>query len=331
MSEENEHDEGTTTLEGIEKSLGELLQAADATDMLSKAYGGTAVDSYGHVDERGKTSGGYADGGEMGGLDSMMIGKMQQALVEQGFSADQIAAFMRGKQSDDEDEDEEDEESAAMSGKPAATGGGVGTNPRVKPSESSSMNTSMGGPYGKSMDMYKSDPDIAEAVDVSPYLEAMTAKTAEQLDALNKSIGQQSAKQNKMNKAQAVAIYNVGQLAKSIASVCAALDERLGLLEQQPNPQKGHTQLTGAQPMHKSMPNEAGGGGQGQPLQKSQVLSTLSYMNLEKGIKEIGGHPTSQIVGLYEAGGQLPQQALDAAYGFLQAHPHEAETALTYR
>lgn len=329
MSEENEHDEGATTLEGIEKSLGELLQAADATEM-AKAYGGTAVDSYGHVDERGKTSGGYADAGEMGGLDSMMIGKMQQALVEQGFTADQIAAFMRGKQSDDEDEEEEDEGDTGKMGKPASTGGGVGTNPRVKPSDSSSMNTDMGGPYGKSMDMFKSDPDIAEAVDVSPYLEAMTAKTAEQLDALNKAIHSQSAQQNKMNKAQAVAIYNVGQLAKSIASVCAALDERLGLVESQPNPPKGHTQLTGAQPMNKAMPNEAGGG-ENQTLQKSQVLSTLSYMNLEKGIREIGGQPTSQVIGMYEAGGQLPQQALDAAYGFLQAHPHEAETALTYR
>ena len=316
------------TMEAIEASLGELVKAADATDLL-KAYGGVAVDTYGHTDERGKVAGTLADSGDMGSLDSMMIGKMAQTLQDAGYPADAVSAFMSAfQEGDDEDEDEDEDDAGYMSGKfgaAASTSGGVGTNPRARASGGKGM--------GKSMDHFREDPDMADSLDVSPFLEALTARTAEQLDRINKSLYGHAAQQGNVNRAQAVATYNLGQLVKSIAQVTDALAYRLGLVESQPQAPKGQTRLTGAQPLHKGMPNEAGGlpPQAGASLQKSHVLSVLSFMNLEKGIREIAGRPTSELIGTYEAGGQLSQQTFDAVQGFLAAHPHEAETAVSYR
>ena len=78
MSEE----QGEVELGGITATLDELVKAADATEIV-KAYGGTNVEWSGHVDERGKVAGGGAGGGDVGGLDDMMIGKMAQSLIDQ--------------------------------------------------------------------------------------------------------------------------------------------------------------------------------------------------------------------------------------------------------
>lgn len=313
-------DETETTIEGIDASLAELVKAADATDML-KAYGGVAIDTYGHHDERGAVSGTLADTGDVGSLDSMMIGKMGETLISAGYPADAISAFMAAFQEEEEEEEEQGLE--GRMGKPADTSGGVGTNPRVKPTA--------GGGMSKAMDQFRADPDMADSLDVSSFLEALTARTAEQLDHINKSLHGSAAHQAGVNRAQAVATYQMGQLLKSVASVTDALAHRLGMIEQQPMPQRGHTQLTGAQPLNKGMPREAGTPEAGMQLQKSHVLATLSYMNLEKGIKEIAGTPTSTVIGNYEGGHQLSQQHFDAVQGFLAAHPHEAEVAVSYR
>jgi hypothetical protein len=71
-------------------------------------------------------------------------------------------------------------------------------------------------------------------------------------------------------------------------------------------------------------------------LTKGQVLSVLSYMNLEKSqtdprYREIGGQPTFEIAAIYEGGGGLPRHAFEAVHRFLATHPHEAQTALNYR
>lgn len=323
MSDQQEPHEPELTFEAIEASLNELVKAAEATDLV-KAYGNVAVDQYGHHDERGDTSGGLAEGGDIGSLDSMMIGKMQQSLIDAGFSADQVVAFMAGKQ---EEEEEEEEEEGKMSGKPADTSGGVGTNPRVKASGGEASGVSL----KRSMDAFRGDADIAEAIDVSPFLESLVARTAEQMDGLHKSMNAQQANQFGFNRQMAAAVYQIGQLAKSSAYVLDALNDRLGLIEAQPSPQKGHTQLSGAQPVRKSFGVHGSEGAGGERLTKGEVLATLSYMNLEKGVSDIGGTPTSQIIGLFEGGGSLAPQALDAVHGFLSAHPHEADTARTYR
>ncbi len=319
------HQEPEVTLDSIDRALGELVKAADATEMV-KSLGGIAIDQGGHTDERGSTSGGYPEQGDVGQLDSMMIGKMAQALVDAGFDAGSIAAFMRGKQKgDDEDEEGGDDDMPfGKFGKPADTSGGVGTNGRPKPSGGEGTR--------KSMDAYQQDEQIAKALDVSPFLQAFIQRTAEQFDALNKSLSDRFEHQDEVTKRSAAALFGMGQLVKSIASVTQALDARLKLVERTPMPGKGHTQLTGARPLHKGLPREAGGPpAQGEPLSKAEVLSTLSYMNLEKGMREIGGQSTSEIIGLYEGGNHLSQSAFNAVVGFLSSHPNEAATARRYR
>lgn len=314
-----DHNEPEVTLESIDSALDNLVKAAEATD-LAKAYGGTSVETYGRVDENGKSKGTLADKGDIGGLDSMMIGKMEQSLVEQGFPAAAIAAFMRGKQ-EEEDDDDGDEDGGK---KKPPFGKSADHRPTPPPVEEH---------VSKSFDAFTDDPAIADAIDVSPYLEALVQRTCEQLDGLGKSMSERGAKQDEVNKSMAVAVYGMGQLVKSIAAHATRLDQRLGLVEAQPNAPKGHTQLpTGARPMAKSFGHHGveGQGGE-QSLTKSMVLSTLSYLNLEKGVREIGGRSTSELIGLYEGGNQLAPQALHAVKRFLATNPGEANVAVTYR
>lgn len=330
---ENEH-EPEVTLESIDSALDNLVKAAEATEMV-KAYGGTAVDSYGHVDERGKTKGGYADKGDMGGLDSMMIGKMEQTLVEAGFPAEAIAAYMKG----DDDEEEEEEEEVGKFGKPADSSGSVTTGGRPRASGGGSPSAKMKGgdddedkPFGKSFDAFNEDPAIADAIDVSPFLEALVQRTSERLDSIAKSMHERGATQDEMNKSMAVAMHGIGQLVKGIATHAQRLDHRLGLVERQPMPPKGARTAPQAKAMAKSF-GAYGTEGQGgtERLTKSQVLNTLSYLNLEKGVDHIGGVPTSELIYLYEGGGQLAPQALNAVQRFLSTNPGEAQLAKSYR
>lgn len=326
-----------TTVEGIDAALNELVRAAD----LSKALGGVAVENGGHTDERGSTSGGYPEQGDVGGLDSMMIGKMTQSLIDAGFGAGEIAAFMRGKQSDDEEEPDADDqgdgevpELAGKFGKPADTSGGVAANPRVRPTGGK------GGKMGKSLDALRDyvnergETTIADAMDVSPFMADFATAYAQLFDGLEKSTEARDARTEALLSKMAIAAVATGQLVKSQQAVIAALGARLGVLESTPRPQRG---LTGtARPLHKGMPGEAGGparGGQPAQLTKSQVVSTLSYMGLEKSERwgTIGGQRATDIASLYESGGALPAAALDAVHRFLATNPGEAQTALSYR
>lgn len=354
MKNKGQGQEPEVTLDGIDASLRELVKAADATD-LTKALGGVSVENGGHTDERGATSGGYAEQGDIGGLDSMMIGKMQSALIDAGFDAGAIAAFMRGKASEDEGDDDDqdggddDQDGGGMPpamsgkfGKPADSSGGTSTNGRPKPTGGKGKGK---GGMAKSEDAFRADPAIADAMDVSPFLGALVQKTSEQLDDIRKSLDARADHQDEVTKKMAAAVYGVGQLVKGIAEHARRLDERLGFVERQPQPQRGHTALpagrppagyrTPARPLTKSMPGEAGAP-QPEQLTKGEVLSVLSYMNLEKGqrderYRQIGGQQTSEIIGIYEGGGGLPRTALEAVYGFLESHPHEAAVARSYR
>lgn len=285
------------TTGGLEASLKDLLKAADATSLV-KGEGGVAIEHSGHMDERGKVGGGLES--NTGGIDTLMIGKMAHALSTQGFSDAQITAFMTAKMEDEEEEDEEDVEKSLF-----------------------------GGDLSKSMDTFREDSDIADAVDVSPFLEALTQRMAESVDKVGAGLTKSVAHQGQVNAAQAAATHQIGTLVKSMAHILDALDSRLNLIERAPAPRKGATSLSGAAAMHKSMPGEAGtGGGQ---LKKSEILKTLTYMNLEKGIKDIGGRSTTEIIGLFEGGNVLDPQTMQAVQGFLSAHPSEAQTARTYR
>jgi len=304
-----ENEQREVTLEGLEASLQDLVKAAEATD-LAKAYGGTSVEWSGHSDERGKVSGGGAEASDMGGLDDMMIGK----LIEAGLPADMVsefAGFMAAKQRNEEPEEEEEEEEEGKAGH------GMVSHGRPAPSGTA-----------KSMDAYRADKDVADAIDVSPFLEALTARTADQLDGIRKSQDDFAGHQAFINKHVAAAVAQIGGLVKSQAMVINELGQRLGIIERTPQKPRGATSTPQAQALAKALPGEVGEGGG--DLSKSEVVSALSYMNIEKGIRQINGQKTSEVIGLLEGGSVISQETVDTVRSFLRTHPNEAKAARTY-
>ena len=298
--------EPQVTDDGLGNALDELLKAADATS-LPKAYGGTSVETGGRVDERGASSGTLAGGGDVGGLDDLMIAKMSAA----GIPAGTISAFAAFMSDDEEEEEEEGDEE------------GDDKDKKENPFDKSEAHA-----FQKSMDVYREDPDLSDTIDVSPFLESLTARTADQLDAIRKSAGAFEGQQSHVNQKLAAALHQIGGLLKSQSNVIQVLGERLNIVERTPAAPKGATQLSGAQPLHKALPGELGQGGQ--ELRKSEILSTLTYMNLEKGMNEINGHRTSELVGLFEGGNVIDQKTIGAVHNFLQTHPNEADAARQY-
>ena len=304
----DQHTEDEVTLDSLDKALEALVDASDAADVIAKG----GLDSGGHVDERGQTSGGYPGKGDMGGIDDMMIGKMQETLVDAGFSADMISAFM-SKKDEDEDEDEK---------------GGEGDDAGEDDAEKSQQ--AAADAIEKS---FRDDPSIREAIDVSPFLESLVTNTVEEIQGLAKSLHEGQATQAHVNKAVASTLHGIAGLVKGLQGHSQRLEERLGMVERQPAAPKGHTSLSGAQPVLKSFGAHGteGGGGQVEQLTKSELTNVLTYMNLEKSIKEIGGTKTSEHAGIIEGGGHVHPAAYHAAMRFLASHPHEAATARTYR
>jgi hypothetical protein len=302
MDEETQGTEPEIGLDGLQKSLDELVQVADATEQVSKGYGGVSVEHSGRMDEDGKGGGGQAGSGDVGSLDNMMIAKMTEA----GIPAGVISAFTAFLKKDDEEEEEEEESEKSLDAQPEHEE-----------------------PIAKSMDEFREDPDLADAVDVSPFLEALTARTADQLDGIRKSAHVFQTSQNEVNRHLAAAVHQVGSLIKSQAAVIDHLGQRLGLVERTPAQPKGVTTRTRAEAMSKSMPGEAGGGDEMQ-LKKSEVLSALTYMNLEKGIKQVNGRPTYELACMYDGGAPLDDGTVKAVRSFLRANPHEADAARSY-
>lgn len=302
-------DEGSVTVEGMSDALEGLVKAAEATDIIKGD--GSGIEHSGHVDERGKVGGGRASSGDAGGLDKMMIAKMS----ELGFDLDFISGvndFMVGKaKKKDDDEEEENGNGEGMTG--------------YKKSDDAVAPTP--DPLVKSMDDFTSDPDIKNAVDVSPYLEAMTVKVAEQIDNMRKSVLDGNSSQANVNQHMAAAMHQMGGLLKAQDVVISELGSRLGIVERTPNPPKGKVDLKGAQALSKGMPGEAGGM---EPLSKSELVATLSYMNLEKGIKTIGSQKTTDAIYLLEGGNVSDDNIEQAAQHFLATNPNEAQAARTY-
>jgi hypothetical protein len=317
------------TVESLGDSLDDLIKAADAVDLV-KGGDANRVEHSGRVDESGTKSGkaessGRASYSDAGSLDRMMIGK----LADLGFDANQISAMeaaLVGKQEEEDDDDDDDDDSdveieiAKMRAYAKQNGSLKGYQ-----MGKSDYFDAIGEPLVKSLDQFREDPDINDALDVSPYLEAVTARTAEQIDAVNASLHKGFGSQATVNRAMAGAMHQMGSLIKSQAAVIEEMGARLGIVERQPNPQKG---VTNAQGLQKSMPGEAGAGGE--QLSKSEIVSTLSYMNLEKGIRSIDGQSTSEAIGLLEAGDVASPAVLKAVNDFHTANPNESQTARQY-
>jgi hypothetical protein len=78
------------------------------------------------------------------------------------------------------------------------------------------------------------------------------------------------------------------------------------------------------------MPNEAGRG-DANTLRKSEVASTLTYMHLEKGMKDIGGRKiATDLVPLVESSSELPAPIMAEVHNWLRRNPGEANAAKTY-
>ena len=190
----SEHNEPQVDVASLDASLGDLLKAADAQGLqekLSKAYGGVSMEHAGHIEPgRGTVGGGMPGSGDVGRIDNMMIGKMVGALAGAGFSDSAIRAFMKAKM--DEDEEEEEEPDGDEDGEDDDDDGD-GMPPAYAKSSSHDFRKS-----------FAQDPDIAEAVDAAPFMEALTARTTEALGKIAKSMGRSQSKQDKMKDRKSV-------------------------------------------------------------------------------------------------------------------------------
>jgi hypothetical protein len=310
--------EQTVTVDSLDASLDDLLKAADASDVkdkLEKAVrgehpGASSVnyETSGHYDEGGQAGGGVAGMDEAGSIDDLMIGKM----IDAGVAAETVAdfvAFMRGAQEDDEDDDDYDEDDEDMYEK----GGYDQHGERLQKSYP---------------DEFAADPDIAEAIDASPFMEALTAKTVQAIDELQKSQLRERHGQKKYNSSMAGAVYQVGTLLKSQSAVIAELSKRLGIVETTPMPQKGATGSAVA--LHKALPGETTTD-PNTALSRREVTSTLTYMNLVKGMKTVCGQKTGELAVMAEAGGSIDRDTLDEVQRFLATHPNEGKLAKSYQ
>ena len=309
----------------------------------SGSGGGVSYDTSGFSDERGKKGGGVTS--DVGGLDSMMVGRM----VEAGFTpeaAQTMVGFligesgllgkmgfvhpkrptpggMKGKQENGEEEEDENEMSGYARGYYAAM-------QELGKSEDGSGD-GKGGEGGEGVESFAKsfaeNPDIAEAVDASPFMEGLTKSTTDALDILHKSIRSGRRKQDEVNAAMATAVYQQGQLVKSQQAIITELGTRLGIVEKTPNPPKGATSKEGAQVMSKAF-----GAGDGQPeaLNKAQLASALSFMRFEKGMEKINGQPTGELACRVESG-DVDTSTLEYVQKYLATHPNEAQEAISYQ
>lgn len=337
--------EQTTTLDALDASLNDLLKAASRVTGEPLIKGdGVQIDNSGTFGSDGKQGGGQGSVSDAGKVEDLMIGKLTAA----GFNAAQAASIvgmmkdvgggsffshqrpspsggMSGKAkppmppfagaADDEfgDEDEGDEDEGDEDEEPP-----VGMRGKRRMGKSLSFD-----------EQFRADPDIGEVVDVSPFLETLTARTTEALDSISKSLRKSVRRSDEQFVTMAKSMVALGGVVKSQQAVIAELGKRLGVVERQPAAPKGVTSLSGAQPMQKSMPGEAGQGGTS--LRKSEVASVLTYMHLEKGMKEIGGRKiATDLVPLVESSAEVPASIVGEVQNFLRRNPGEASLAKSY-
>lgn len=319
-----------TTLDQLDASLGELLKAVGETKTVDALRKGDGLSIQGG---RGDN---FASTGDAGKLDDMMIAKMVQdgVITEQQGKAmlgyAEAGGFLNvdrpsptGKADDDfggDDEGDEDEDEG-YEGK-AGPGFGDDDGDEAPPAPPMRGKRRLAKSH---LDEF--NDDLGEMVDVAPFLEAFTERTAKSFDRIEKSMRKSRASQTEVNKHLAKSLVGLAGLVKSQQNVIRELGNRLGIVERTPAPQRG---VTGARALSKALPGEAGGAG-GEKLTKSDIASTLSYMSLEKGIHHIGGTPMSQLVSLAEAGGIAAPETIRAVEQFLKTHPNEAQVARTYQ
>lgn len=326
--------EASVTEDTLDASLKELVKAAGTVSAIDKLKKGGIVNS-GFNNEDGEKGGGQATSSDAGGIETLMIGK----LVANGFtgdSAQSLAGLMMGALTEaglvgkasceNSDEGNDDDEMAGFARGYMAAMAKMG-----KSLDSQEVIEGKVEHTDNDAALYKSfteDKDISEGVDASPFLSALTVKMTSSLETINKSINSQKNHQTTVNQASAAAIFQIGNLVKSQNGVIEALNKRLGLVEAQPVAPKGVRTEVQAKALQKGF---GGNDGKKTQLTKSQTVSTLSYMNLEKGIKQVAGEATSKASMMIECGGTVSKSVYAEVEKFLAANPDEAKAATEYR
>lgn len=364
-------DPQTTTLDALDASLQELTKAAARVSgqPMAKSIGeggSVQIENSGTEGSGGKQDGGQGSESDAGAIESLMIGKLSASGLDAGtiatvighmkdvqggkfFHHERPSPSMSGKKGKkppmppfkgkagagfeqgggEEEPDDDDDEDDQGGGQPPMPGAG---GPAMRTRKSFA-------------EQFRGDPDVGDGVDVSPFLEGLTARTTEALDTLDARLRKS---QKKMKKSLvrsdeqfvvlAKSVVALGSLAKSQANVISELGKRLGIVERQPAaPPKGATTLEGGpRSMAKSLtagtPGAMGGAGAAGlgSLKKSEVASVATYMNLEKGIKNIGGiSVASELAPLIDSG-TVPEGALSEIQNWLKRNPGEALAARNY-
>jgi len=332
--------EQTTTIDALDASLDDLLKAARhiTGEALNKGDG-VQIDNSGTFGSDGKQGGGQGSTSDAGKVEDLMIGKLSAG----GFNAAQIGQIVGMMK------DASGGGSFFSHTRPSPSGkgdemSGKARKPKMPPfaasadddfeEEEEEEDDDAGGPaFGKSdsfRDQFRADPDIGDVVDVSPFMETLTARTTDALDSLAKSLRKSNRQRDGQFAKLAETTVGLGRLVKSQQSVIKELGARLGIVERQPAaPTRGATTEAQAQALNKSMPNEVGGAGTS--LRKSEVASVLTYMNCEKSMKSIAGRNiATEIVPLVESSAEVPAAILAEVHSFLRRNPGEATAAKTY-
>jgi hypothetical protein len=318
------------TTDSLEASLNDLLKAADAGEVLSKASAG-AISASGTQGSEGAQGGGM--NADPGRVESLMIGKLiDSGLVDpmpsmmgamnidgldvsqfgDGRFAGYLTGFMHGKagqQMDTGDGSNEDYmdgyRKGYLHGHGASSGG--------------TQKSQQAPDFVKSL---QSDSEISEAlaIDGTGFLRSIVTHVGTALNGFSKS-------RQTLDRSHALALYQIGTLVKSQQAVIKELGQRLGIVERTPLPRKGVTNDAQAKALKKSFE----GGEESKPLTKSQVTNVLSYMRLQKGLPTVAGRQISDAVAYTESTGEVQPDTLSAIQAFLASNPTEASAALSFR
>lgn len=202
-------------------------------------------------------------------------------------------------------------------------------NGELSEQENARLLTLFGGGQGQQDTLAKSataglagDPAIQQAVDVSEYLRAVHAGNMGAIEVLADSMEKSFSTQSEFNIVLAKAVTQIGGIMKSLR------DEVHGWAEgtsEQPKGAQNATQAKKAQAINKSFSGQAAaqsaGQGDGDTIQKGEVLAILEEMHLDSLKKGMGGCSKSgedlnKSIAKYEQTGKMTRQLVEEVKAF---------------
>lgn len=163
-------------------------------------------------------------------------------------------------------------------------------------------------------EQFAEEPMMAEGYDVSPFLERQSQLLAASLDQIQERMAKSLEGQNENSRAfnigLAKSLRGMAQLSKSQTSLIKALAERLEVVENQPLPRRGHSNV---RTLSKSMAGEVGAGNES--LTRVQVLDTLEAMAMKMDYAPCGVKLTDAVAGV-EGGGDILKSLMNDVVKF---------------